>query len=139
MKTEKKAQYVFKGFYERLTSIDVKHSHASLTNQSFKFYSLLTNQDGERLPIEEGEDDLSTSNFIQLLTQERINNPTAEFKKVFKDIDQLAFSFPLLILNKQRILVKLLGHLSNPALKPVYTAILELLVAFVKDLRSDIY
>lgn len=55
---------MFKGFYERLSAIDVKHSHASLTDQSYKFDHLLTNQDGERMTIELGEDDLSTSNFI---------------------------------------------------------------------------
>lgn len=62
-----------------------------------------------------------------------------EFKKVFKDIDQLAFSFPLVILNKKRIITKLLSHLQNPQLKPVYHSILELLVALVKDLRQEIY
>ena len=42
-------------------------------------------------------------------------------------------------MNKQKIITKLLVHLSNPSLKPVYHSILELLVALVKDLRSEIY
>jgi hypothetical protein len=45
---------VFKGFYERLTSIDVKHSHASLTHQSYKFDHLHDIED----------DDIAQSNFI---------------------------------------------------------------------------
>ena len=48
-------------------------------------------------------DDLSTSNFIQLLRAEKFKNHTPEFNKVFRDIESLCFSYPLLILNKTKI------------------------------------
>ena len=48
-------------------------------------------------------DDLTSSNFIQLLRVEKFKNHTPEFNKVFRDIENLCFSYPLLILNKTKI------------------------------------
>jgi hypothetical protein len=51
------------------------------------------------------------SNFITYMRSEKMNNLTLDFKKVFNDIEPLAFSQALVILNKKQIVTKLLGHL----------------------------
>lgn len=136
-RTKRDNQYVFTGFYERLTQIDVKHTHASLNAQSFRFDALQTNEDGERM--QDSDDDLANSNFIQLLKQEKFNNRTPEYTKVFRDLETLSFSFPLLILNKTKVIAKLLGYIKNDALKVVHTGVIDLIIALIKDMRHDIY
>ena len=84
-------------------------------------------------------DDLSTSNFIQLLRAEKFKNHTPEFNKVFRDIETLCFSYPLLILNKTKIVQKLLHYMDNEELKSVRGTVLEMCIALIKDLRHDIY
>ena len=70
---------------------------------------------------------------------EKFNNRTPEFTKVFRELEGLSFSFPLLIINKEKIIAKLLGFLSNPSLKVVTCTVLDLIIAIVKDLRQDVY
>lgn len=130
MKTKKeKNTYQFVGFYERLKRIDVKASHASLVDQNFMFDNLKADD----------LEDLSQSNFIALIQQEKVNNSTLEFKRVWKELDHLAYSFPLVILNKKKIIAKLLQQLQTDTLKVVYPAIIELVIALIKDMRGDIY
>lgn len=45
-KTKRDNTYVFKGFYERLKNIDVKHGHASLSLQSHLFDHLQDDEQG---------------------------------------------------------------------------------------------
>ena len=61
---------------------------------------------GDKVEIE--DDDFSSSNFISLLKSEKAKTLTAEFNQVFDSIESLCLSYPLLILNKQKIVEKLL-------------------------------
>lgn len=117
------------GFYDRLKSIDVKVSHASLIDQSFMFDHLQT----------QGQEDIGQSNFISIIKQEKVNNCTLEFRRVWKELEPLAFSFPLVVLNREKLVTRLVKQLQDDTLKAVYPAILELVVALIKDLRQDIY
>lgn len=96
------------------------------------------------------EDQLK-SNFISYLKTEKMNNRTLDFKKVFADLEPLAYSHALILLNKRQLVKQLLKHL-----KPIRDGkqlqgalatsdsvikgkILELFIALIKDLRQDIY
>lgn len=68
-----------------------------------------------------------------------MNNCTLEFRRVWKELDHLAYSFPLVILNKKKIIAKLLEQLQTDTLKVAYPAIIELVIALIKDMRGDIY
>jgi len=59
------------------------------------------------------EDDLTTSNFIQFLRAEKFKNRSYDFNRIFREIENLCFSYPLLILNKTKVVQKLLGFLDN--------------------------
>ena len=56
---------------------------------------------GDKVDIQ--DDDFSSSNFISLLKQEKAKTLTIEFNQVFDSIEGLCLSYPLLILNKQKI------------------------------------
>jgi hypothetical protein len=43
-----------------------------------------------------------------LIKQEKVNNATLEFKRVWKDLEHLAYSFPLVIMNKAKLVKKLM-------------------------------
>lgn len=62
---------------------------------------------------------MTTSNFIQLLRAERFKNHTSEYNRVFKEIENLCFSYPLLILNKTKVVQKLIHFLGNHEVKAV--------------------
>jgi hypothetical protein len=69
-----------------------------------------------------------------------MNNRTIEFKKVFSQLEPLCFSHALIIINKKNIVGKLLGYLKNEGSENVLKgAVLELIIALIKDLRQDIY
>lgn len=89
--------------------------------------------------VREDEDDLSTSNFIQLLKAEKFKNKTSEFRRVFNQIENLCFSYPLLILNKTKVVQKLLQFLGDEEVKSVQCNILDLCIALIKDLRHEVY
>lgn len=93
----------------------------------------------DHLQNDEEKDDLSQSNFIAIIKAEKVNNATLEFRRVWKDLEHLAYSFPLVILNKNKLVAKLLQQLQDDTLKVVYPAIIELIIALIKDLRQDIY
>ena len=105
--TKRDNTYVFEGFYEKLKSIDVKHSHNLDAN--FIYDKLLEAQDLH----EDGGEETFKSNFIQLLRNEKMNNKTVEFDKVYKDLESLSFSYPLLVHNKTKVIEKLMSHLKN--------------------------
>lgn len=96
------------------------------------------------------EDQLK-SNFISYLKTEKMNNRTLDFKKVFADLEPLAYSHALILLNKRQLVKQLLKHLKPPAdgrqLEGALATsdsvtkgkILELIIALIKDLRQDIY
>ena len=86
-----------------------------------------------------GQDDLTTSNFIQLLRAEKFKNHTPEFNKVFRDIETLCFSYPLIILNKTKIVQKLLSYMDSEELRSVQPIIFDLCIALIKDLRHEVY
>jgi hypothetical protein len=100
-------------------------------------------------PAEMG--DQLQSNFIAFLKTEKMNNRTVDFKRVFVDLEPLAYSHALVVLNKRQLVTKLLKHLKPlPANAQVGVAlaasdsvikgkVLDLIVALVKDLRQDIY
>ena len=56
------------------------------------------------------EDQLK-SNFITYLRSEKLDNRTLDFKVLFNDIEPLCFSFALIVLNKDKIVSKLLSYL----------------------------
>ena len=107
-KIKRKNTYVFSGFYERLKAIDVKHAHSSLSSQSRLLEHLQDDEFGNPMAMGGTEDDLSTSNFIQLLRAEKFNSRSSDFNKVYREIENLCFSYPLLILNKTKVVQKLL-------------------------------
>lgn len=93
------------------------------------------------------EDQLK-SNFISFLKTEKMNNRTLDFKKVFADLEPLAYSHALIVLNKRQIVKKMLKYLKpeNQLAGALATSdsvikgkILELMIALIKDLRGDIY
>jgi hypothetical protein len=103
-------------------------------------------------PGEEG--DQLQSNFIAFLKTEKMNNRTVDFKRVFADLEPLAYSHALVVLNKRQLVTKLLKHLkplkgSQTGVAPslslatsdsvIKGKVLDLIVALVKDLRQDIY
>jgi hypothetical protein len=51
------------------------------------------------------------SNFITLLREEKMNNRTLDFKRIFNDVEPFCFSHALLLLNKHKIVDKLLAYL----------------------------
>ena len=61
----------------------------------------------------EGEDENNDmkSNFIEYLREEKMNNRTLDFKQVYQQLEPLAFSYPLVVVNKKKIIAKLLGFL----------------------------
>jgi hypothetical protein len=103
VETERANTYVFKGFFERLQKIDVKNANMD----SFKYDHLLEDAHGNALD----DDDTMQSNFIVLLAAEKLNNPTVEFKRVHHELLMLAGSLPLIVLNQQKLLTKMLGYL----------------------------
>lgn len=108
----------------------MKHGHASLSFQSHMFDHLTHDEFGRSVTEQAGEglenDDLTTSNFIQLLRAEKFRNRTSDFTKVFNEVENLCFSYPLLILNKKKVVQKLLSFLGQPELKAVHGSILDL-------------
>jgi len=58
----------------------------------------------------EMEDQLQ-SNFMMFLKTEKMNNRTLDFKRVFMDLEPLAYSHALVVLNKRQLVTKLLKHL----------------------------
>ena len=115
--TKRDNQFVFSGFYERLKAIDVKHSHASLNSQAMLLDALQTNEYGEKKMIgDELADDMVSSNFIEMIRMELFQNKSDEYRKLFKSIENLCFSYPLLLLNKQKVITKLLDFLSKTEL-----------------------
>ena len=102
-KTKRDNTYVFESFNEKLRHIDVKQ--ARQTDQNMVFDRLLEGEDEQN--------DTFKSNFIQMLRTEKMNNMTLDFGKVYSDIENLCFSFPLLVHNKDRVLSKLLFHLKD--------------------------
>ena len=66
---------------------------------------------------------------------EKFKNHTAEFNKIFRDIENLCFSYPLLILNKTKIVQKLLHYMDNEEVQSARVIILDLCIALIKDLR----
>jgi len=68
-------------------------------------------------PTDEGldahtrDEDMTESNFIEFLKVEKMNNKTRDFKLVFDDIEQLAFSHALVVVNRKQIVEKLVGYL----------------------------
>ena len=102
-------------------------------------------------PAEMG--DQLQSNFIAFLKTEKMNNRTLDFKRVFADLEPLAYSHALVVLNKRQLVTKLLKHLKPLQVKAgaqpgvavatsdsvIKGKVLDLIVALVKDLRQDIY
>lgn len=58
---------------------------------------------------------------------------------MWKELEPLAYSFPLVIMNRKKIVAALLQQLQSNDLKCVYPAIIDLIIALIKDLRQDIY
>jgi hypothetical protein len=54
---------------------------------------------------------LVESNFIQYLRTERMQNQTIDFRIVFNDLEPLAYSHALVVLNKNQIIRKLIKYL----------------------------
>jgi hypothetical protein len=134
-KAKRDNQYVFTGFYDRLKAIDVKHTHSSLNELNFKLDHANTDEQGQLMD----ESDLQNSVFIQLLKSEKFNNRTPEFTRVFRDIEGLCFSLPLLLMNKTKVVGKLLGFLDDRDLHVVHCTVIDLIIALIKDLRKEVY
>jgi hypothetical protein len=85
------------------------------------------------------EEEELNCNFIQLLKQMRQENLTLDFKKLYGKLQGLTYSYPLLMRNKAKVLKVLIGHLETCGIKALQSGIIELLIALIKDFRSDIY
>lgn len=68
-----------------------------------------------------------------------MGNKTLEFAKVYKQLEHLCFSYPLLVHNKSKVIDKLMQLLQEQSLKVIQATIIDLCIALIKDLRSDIY
>jgi len=100
-----KNQYQFQGFYDRLKSLDMKQSHAMQASHAM---DTLLNYDNEQ-----EMDDQLKSNFIAFLRTEKMTNKTLDFHKICKKIEPLAYSQALIVLNKNKILSRLLKVLTQ--------------------------
>jgi len=58
---------------------------------------------------------------------------------MYRDIESLCFSYPLLILNKTKVVQKLLHYLASEEVKSVQCIVLDLSIALIKDLRHEVY
>ena len=58
---------------------------------------------------------------------------------MFRQIESLCFSYPLLILNKSKVVAKLISFINDKDFKTVHMIIFDLFIALVKDLRQDVY
>ena len=102
-----KNQYQFRGFYDRLRTLDVKQSHSMGQN----FDNLVDENANDLIrDMDTGEEQMK-SNFIEYLRTEKLNNRTLDFKKVFNDLEPLCYSHALILLNKKKIVTKLTGYL----------------------------
>ena len=61
---------------------------------------------------EDVENDMK-SNFIEFLRDEKMNNRTLDFKVVYQQLEPLSFSYSLVIVNKKKIIAKLLSFLKS--------------------------
>ncbi|CDW84473.1 small subunit processome component 20 homolog [Stylonychia lemnae] len=138
--TKRDNTYVFEGFYEKLKQIDVKQSNNLETN--FVYDSILKQSE------KDDEEGLFNSNFIMLLRTEKANNKTIEFSKVYKVLEPFCFSYPILVLNKSKLINMLIQYLTpkdngkDAVVAPIYAiqiSVLDLLIALIKDFRQDIY
>lgn len=118
---------MFEGFFERLNKIDMKQSH------SMQSASLFDNLTSEQQDVE------LNSNFIQLIAQLKQDQNTIDFRRLLSKVQGLAYSYPLLVKNKQEVLKVLVGHLETSGAKAIQAGVVQLLVALVKDFRSDLY
>lgn len=91
MKREKNRHH-YEGFYERMKKLDVKQGHSM--EGFMQFDALMDFRDQDAM------DDQLQSNFIAFLRTERMNNRTLDFRKVFDEIEPLAYSHALIVLNK---------------------------------------
>ena len=130
VKTKSEKIYRYVGFYDRLKAIDVKHSHATMVDHSLFLDNVAKN---------DLDDDPNQSNFVALLQAEKTHNATLEYKRCWKELEPLALSFPLVVLNKDKIVAILVRQLLDDSFKMIQSLILSLLVALVKDLRHDVY
>ena len=88
-----------------MKSIDVKLSHSSLNDENHKFDNLLAKEQGLYMTtysknLLDNEDDLSNSNFIELMRTEKFHNRSLEFARIYKDMEHMCFSYPLVIMNR---------------------------------------
>jgi hypothetical protein len=123
-----------------MKSIDVKLSHSSLNDQNHKFDNLLAKEQGLYMTtysknMLDDNDDLSNSNFIELLRTEKFHNRSLEFDAIYRDLENLCFSYPLVIMNRKKIVRRLLYYLTAAHLRVAQCSVLDLIIALLKDLR----
>lgn len=96
------------------------------------------------------EEEQMRSNFIEYLRSEKMNNRTLDFKRVYEELEPLTFSHALIVLNKNQIVSKLLdflnpqrkqksGSTTDAAESVLSGNVMELFIALIKDLRSELY
>jgi len=102
---------VFEGFFDRLNKIDIKQSHTM--QSSFLFDNLMSAQP-EGMPDEE-----LNCNFIQLLAQMKQDNLTIDFRRLYRKIQRLSYTYPLLVKNKSQVLKVLVGQLKETEAKAI--------------------
>ena len=100
---------------------------------SFLFDNLMSAQP-EGMPDEE-----LNCNFIQLLAQMKQDNLTIDFRRLYRKIQRLSYTYPLLVKNKSQVLKVLVGQLKETEAKAIQSTIIQMLIALVKDFRQDIY
>jgi len=98
---------------------------------------------------EQEMEDQTQSNFIAYLRMEKMNNRTLDFRQVYDQLEPLAYSHALIVLNQKKLVKRLLNFLKNKSRKNdeetvgaaltsqtvIRGNVLELIVALVKDLR----
>jgi hypothetical protein len=70
-----------------------------------------------------------------MLRVEKFNNKTLEYGRIYKDLENHCYSFPLLIMNKQKVIKKLIGYLTLKSLRNVRCQVMDLFVTLIKDFR----
>jgi hypothetical protein len=81
------------------------------------------------------------SNFISMMKSTIQLNPSIEFKKLHNDLKQYTSSYDLVVLKNEEIFEKLVSYINeeNQKYNPVVIiTVIDLLIALIKDLRSEI-
>ena len=133
---EKKKNFVYESFADRIKKIKVKLS--SNFQNDMSFLKIETKQ-GFKIKTNETE-----SNFLTILTREKVMNTSGEFKDFVNELNSYTKSYLIFINNSDTILKifseKIKGQIQEEQKNfPFIISILEVLTGLIKDLRDESY